>query len=100
MSTKPKLPPDAVQFAKKMGIDLDGLEPEAQAIWAQLEQMSSADPLQYERFVAEQMQLAKEEEEAAKGKKNEKDRSFRPDGKLVSTVHPCLHDVLSCLLLM
>eukprot|EP01031_Cornospumella_fuschlensis_P043648 gene43648-53379_t len=76
----PSLPAEAVKFAKKMGVDLNGLEPEAQAIWSQLERLSTSDPLEYERFIALQMQMAKEEEEELKNKKgSSKERSFRPD---------------------
>lgn len=84
-TSKKALPKDAVSFAKKLGVDLAGLEPEAAEIWKQLEQLSTADPVEYERFVAQQMQLAKEDEEAAKTtkKKEDKSRAFRPDGKSI-----------------
>lgn len=77
-SGKKFVPSDAVKFAQKMGIDLTGLEPEAAEIWTHLEKLSSGDPLEYERFVSQQMQNAKEEDESKTGK-NGKDRSFRPD---------------------
>lgn len=73
------LPPDALRFAKQLGIDLDGLEPEAKEIWNQLNALSMENPVEYQRFVSEQMQLAKEENEGRKTA--DKGRSFRPDGK-------------------
>eukprot|EP00981_Chlorochromonas_danica_P000425 scaffold96_cov167-Ochromonas_danica.AAC.32 len=81
MASFPKnLPSDAIKFAKKLGVDIAGLEPEAAEIWSHLEKLSSSDPLEYDRFVADQMQLAKEEEEERKtNKEDKKDRSFRPE---------------------
>jgi hypothetical protein len=78
--TKGSLPSDAVKFAKKLGIELDGLEPEAAEIWKQLERLSE-DPLEYERFISQQMLLAKEEE-GTRGKNSSGERSFRPEGAL------------------
>lgn len=77
--TLPKLPKEAVRFAKSMGLDLDGLEPEAEDIWKMLDEMSNANPMQYEQFVAEQLRSAKDDD----GKKTEGSdkRSFRPTGK-------------------
>ncbi len=72
------LPPDAHRFAKQMGIDLDGLEPEAREILNQLNTLSMENPIEYQRFVSDQMQLAKEESE---GKSSDLKRSFRPEGK-------------------
>ena len=72
----PSLPSDAMKFAKQLGIDLAGLEPEAREIWEQLNKLSMDNPVEYERFVADQMQLAKEEEN---GKGSKKNRSFRPN---------------------
>ena len=55
MSQKTKLPKEAVQFAKSMGLDLSGLEPEAEDIWRMLDKLADSDPLQYQQFVAEQL---------------------------------------------
>lgn len=79
------LPADAVRFGKQMGVDFAGLEPEAQELWNQLEQLSANDPVEYQRFISQQMQAAKEEEEAqksgSKSKNREKDEGFfRPEG--------------------
>jgi hypothetical protein len=97
-SSSSKLPMEALKFGKQLGIDFKGLEPEAQEIWRQLEYLSTHDPLEYQRFITQQMQAAKEEEEekkaaaaasAKKGKENkakaeEKPKNeggfFRPDG--------------------
>jgi hypothetical protein len=80
----PKLPREAVQFAKSMGLDLDGLEPEAEDIWKMLDDMSRSNPLQYEQFVGQQLKSAKEEE--GKGTPGKEKRSFRPTGN-ISTIH-------------
>ena len=71
-----------MKFAKQLGLDLNGLEPEAQHIWNHLNKLSMDSPLEYERFVADQMQLAKEEKELeAKGQKpKSSNRTFRPTG--------------------
>jgi hypothetical protein len=75
------LPPDIMKFAKQLGLDMHGLEPEAQHIWKHLEKLSTENPVEYERFIAEQMALAKEEEEKEKTGES-KNRSFRPTGKI------------------
>jgi hypothetical protein len=76
--SKGGLPAEALRFAKQLGIDLNGVEPEAREIWNQLNSLSMQDPVEYERFVSEQMQLAKEEGE---GQATDERRTFRPDGK-------------------
>lgn len=76
-----KLPAEALKFAKQFGLDLKGLEPEAQQIWKHLEKLSNESPVEYERFVSEQMQLAKEESDGNDPKKSGKGRSFRPNRK-------------------
>ena len=82
-----QLPPEALKFAKKMGIDLSGLEPEAQDIWKMLDEMSKNDPLQYQDFVRQQFENARVEEEVTdKSNKTTKvasQRSFRPSGEFL-----------------
>lgn len=53
---KQKLPKAAALFAKQMGLDLTGLEAEADDIWSMLNNMSEDNPMQYESFVQEQME--------------------------------------------
>jgi hypothetical protein len=65
-SSSSRLPAEALKFGKQLGIDFKGLEPEAQEIWRQLEYLSNNDPLEYQRFISQQMQAAKEEEEEKK----------------------------------
>ncbi len=77
----PKLPKEAVRFAKSMGLDLDGLEPEAEDIWKMLDEMSKSDPMQYEEFVGQQLRSAKEEEKTSDPSKEK--RSFRPTGSIL-----------------
>lgn len=74
----PKLPKEAVRFAKSMGLDLDGLEPEAEDIWKMLDEMSTSDPLRYEEFVGQQLRSTKEDEKATDA--GVEKRSFRPSG--------------------
>lgn len=57
---KTKLPPQAALFAKQMGLDLTGLEAEAEDIWNKLNELSEDKPLEYESFVKEQLDGAKE----------------------------------------
>ncbi len=73
------LPNDAMKFAKQMGIDLDGLEPEAREIWNQLNKLSMENPIEYQRFVSEQLDQAKD----GPSNDSEKSRSFRPNGKFI-----------------
>jgi len=75
------LPPEAKKFAKQMGVDMSGLEPEAMQIWKHLEKLSLDNPVEYERFISEQMQAAKEEPNSSQSNSNA-GRSFRPTGKL------------------
>ncbi len=72
-----KLPPDAMQFAKKMGIDLTGLEPEAEDIWKMLENMANTNPSQYQDFVKQQFENSKDDVQNGAATK----RSLRPTGK-------------------
>lgn len=76
-----KLPKEAVKFAKSMGLDLNGLEPEAEDIWKMLDDMSSRDPIQYEEFVRQQFESAKDVADKKEPAEAEK-RSFRPSGTI------------------
>lgn len=49
------LPVAAVEFAKKMGIDITGMEAEAQDMWRMLEDMSVNDPIAYSKFIQENL---------------------------------------------
>lgn len=86
-SSSSRLPAEALKFGKQLGIDFKGLEPEAQEIWRQLEYLSNNDPLEYQRFISQQMQAAKEEEEEKKqaaAKKTGKGKSGVAEDKLKS----------------
>lgn len=76
----PKLPKEAVKFAKSMGLDLNGLEPEAEDIWKMLDDMSNKDPMQYEEFVRQQFESAKDVDK--KDPAETEKRSFRPTSML------------------
>ena len=54
------LPKEAIQFARRMGIDLTGLEPEAEEIWKKLNTLSSEKPDEYLEFVSQQMRESKD----------------------------------------
>lgn len=71
-----KLPKEAVKFAQSMGLDLAGLEPEAEEMWKMLDDMSKKDPAGYESFVAQQLKEGKDG-----GGEENKGRSLRPTGK-------------------
>ena len=66
------LPKEARRFAQQMGLDLTGLEPEAEEIWRRLDRLASNSPEEYQRFVASQISAA-ESDPAEKGRP-----SFRP----------------------
>lgn len=89
----PKLPAEAIKFAKSMGLDLNGLEPEAEDIWKMLDDMSTRDPLQYEAFVSQQFDNAKEGTEKS-SKADDDKRSFRPVGKMMYHFHCSPHSHL------
>ena len=66
------LPREARQFAQQLGLDLAGLEPEAEEIWRRLDRLASSSPEEYQRFVAAQIS-------AAESDPGERSRpSFRP----------------------
>jgi hypothetical protein len=76
------LPKEVAAFAKQFGLEMSGLEPEAEQIWKHLEKLSTESPVEYERFVAEQMQAAKEDQQStSKNKKKDSSRTFRPNGR-------------------
>eukprot|EP01040_Poterioochromonas_malhamensis_P002225 gene2225-2367_t len=77
----PFLPPEAAKFAKQLGLDIHGLEPEAQHLWNHLEKLSTENPVEYERFIAEQMSAAKEDEST--GNEQKGGRAFRPAAEFV-----------------
>ena len=86
--SKAKLPPEALKFMSAMGLDLGGLEPEAEDVWRKLNKMQREDPTGYDAFVQQQMEEAKMDEAGLSGKGggNEKGpvdddtkRSLRPD---------------------
>ncbi len=97
MTSKPdasRLPPEAMAFAKKMGFDLKGLEPEAEDLWKMLENMSNQDPLAYNDFIRAQFEEAKNENENKDvSKKDTGKRSFRPTGKNEILTCSCLDDL-------
>ena len=64
----PALPKDAMKFAKQMGIDMSGLEAEAEDIWGMLNDMSEKNFDEYQSFIQQQFKDRKEaEEEATQG---------------------------------
>jgi len=77
-----KIPKEAMEFAKKMGADFDGMEAEAEDLWGMLNDMSERSEYEYSEFVKEQMDLAKEEEESEKNGTGFKGKFFRPESGL------------------
>jgi len=57
------MPKEAIAFAKQMGIDMTGIEAEAQDMWKMLTEMHDKDPLSYHTFVSNQMEEAKRDSE-------------------------------------
>lgn len=77
-----QLPKEAIAFAKSMGLNLNGLEPEAQDIWRKLNELSESDPLQYHQFVSEQLKQGSDEAQINSSGSLNSDgttRSFRPN---------------------
>ena len=79
-----ELPKEALEFAKKMGVDLSGLEAEAEDMWSMLNDMSERSGYEYDQFIKEQMDGARHEDERKKSGGSEKDTTegsgsyFRP----------------------
>jgi len=75
---KKGMPKEAIEFAKKMGINISGLEAEAQDIWKMLETMSDNDPIGYAKFMQEHLDKEKMEEEMKSAEKEPEGQFFRP----------------------
>lgn len=58
-SSSSSLPIEVKKFAKQMGLNLHGLEAEAEDIWEMLNKMSMNNPIEYENFIAEQLKNGK-----------------------------------------
>ena len=78
---KSAMPKEMINFACKMGLDLKGLEPEAEEMWQMLDNMAKNDPIGYEAFIAEQLS----ENRDLSDKKDENQRSLRPQGTIAIT---------------
>ena len=73
------LPKDALKFAKQMGIDMKGLEAEAEDIWSMLNDMSEKNFDEYQSFIQQQFKEQKEAETAAsEGKEKDDTKFIRP----------------------
>eukprot|EP01041_Mallomonas_annulata_P008812 gene8812-18237_t len=72
--SRSKLPKAALQFAKQMGLDLNGLTAEAEDIWSMLDNMAANKPDEYSNFVQEQFENSKTSDSEQDGGKY-----FRPD---------------------
>lgn len=53
-----RLPPEAVKFAKSMGVDIKGFEAEAETLWQKLESLADK-PDEYEAFLRDQAEEMK-----------------------------------------
>jgi len=79
-----KLPKEAIAFARQMGIDMTGIEAEAEDMWRSMTEMYDRSPLEYHAFVKDQMDQAKiaaEEEKIRKQKGEDSKKSSGDDGK-------------------
>jgi hypothetical protein len=72
-----KLPKEAIEFAKKMGADLSGMEAEAEDMWGMLNTLSERSEYEYSEFIKQQFEAA---QAAEKGElaDSDKGRFFRP----------------------
>jgi hypothetical protein len=62
---KGRLPAEALKFAKRLGVDLNGFEFEAEELWRKLDDMAVNKPVEYQAFV-DQQYAAQMAEEAMK----------------------------------
>ena len=81
---------DVLEFMNKMGVNVEGLEHEVKDIWKMLNDMSVNDPMQYQKFVDEQISGFRETDKTKSDAKSgtalgeEGDvRHFRPSGGFV-----------------
>lgn len=77
--TGKKLPKEVFKFAKSLGIDLKGLEPEAEDIWNSLNDMAKNSSIEYEQFV----QSALKEGKGNDDPEGEKKKFVRPSAGFV-----------------
>lgn len=61
-SKKKALPAAAIKMAKRMGVNLDGFELEAEEIWKKLDDMAANKPVEYQAFLDQQYTIQLEEE--------------------------------------
>jgi hypothetical protein len=57
-----KMPKEAIKFAKRLGVDLNGFELEAEELWKKLDDMAAHRPVEYQAFMDQQYQYQMEEE--------------------------------------
>lgn len=74
------IPAEAVKFAKKMGIAMDGFEAEAEDIWSMLNDMSEKNMEEYQTFIQQQF---KDQESADSAE--DKAKFFRPQAEFCVT---------------
>ena len=67
-----KLPKEALDFAKQMGLNLNEMKPEAQDIWRMLNEMHSRSPAEYDSFVQQTFEEHKEENLSGNDTKEQK----------------------------
>ena len=74
------MPKEAIQFANQMGIDMTGIEVEAQDMWRKLTDMHEKNPLEYQNFIKQQMEEAKREKEEEKEMEEARARQKKAPG--------------------
>ena len=65
------IPREVIAMAKQMGMDMSELGPQAEKMWADLNDMSARDPEEYDTFIKQQMEDANDPPAGP--------RSFRPE---------------------
>ena len=75
------IPAEAVKFAKKMGIAMDGFEAEAEDIWSMLNDMSEKNMDEYQTFIQQQFK----DQEKADDTGEDKAKFFRPQPEFCVT---------------
>ena len=81
---------DVLELMSKMGVNVEGLEHEVKDIWKMLNDMSVNDPMQYQKFVDDQISNFREKDGTEDGNKDENGiggegdvRHFRPNSGFV-----------------
>lgn len=88
-AAKRSLPKEALEFARKLGVNMNGLEAEAHDMWKLLEEMSESDPIAYAKFMQTHLDKDALDAELKEAENKPEEKFFRPDAGFVVEMQTC-----------